>query len=281
CGVDLIFDEKNMTLSVSGFDPVRRELARASMEKMMHDKDLNPQRIESLIEKTKKDLFKKIRKSGETFAKELHLENMSPEIKNTMGALMYRYSFSQNQYFHCTEVGYLCGMLSSELGLSLKDGRRAGGLHDIGKSMDHSIDGGHAVIGADFIEKHGEAEHIVHAVRAHHFDETPSTELAYLVIAADAISGARPGARRSTANTYMQKMEDLEVAASSFQEVIDTLILSAGREVRVHVDGEKVKDLEAMHLSKKIAQKIERDCSYPGTIKVTVVRKTQAVEYAK
>lgn len=281
CGVDLIYDERNMTLSVSGFDPVRRELARASMEKMIHDKGLDEKRIETLIAKTKKELFKKIRNNGEKFAKELGIQKISAEIKNTMGALMYRYSFSQNQFFHCTEVGYLCGLLSSELSLPIFDGRRAGGLHDLGKAMDHSIEGGHAVIGADFIQKHGEKDHIVHAVRAHHFDETPSSELAYLVIAADAISGARPGARRSTANTYIQKMEDLELAASSFKEVTDTLILSAGREVRVHVDGNRVKDLDAMKLSKKIADKIEKECSYPGTIKVTVVRKTQAIEFAK
>ena len=281
CGVDISVNEENMTASVLGFDPVRRELGRASLEKMMHEKNLNPPRIEDIVTKTKKDLFKRIRNDGNKIAQELGQTTLHDEIKSMMGALRYRYSFAQNQYFHCSEVGWLCGLLSSELGLSISDGKRAGLLHDIGKAMDHSIDGGHAVIGADFIEKHNEKPHIVHAVRAHHHDETPSTDLAYLVIAADAISGARPGARRSTMDSYNQKMANLQNIASSFDGVLQTYILSAGREVRVVVDSYHIDDYQALELSKKIAKQIEEECSYPGLIKVTVVRETQAVEMAR
>jgi ribonucrease Y len=198
-----------------------------------------------------------------------------------MGALRYRYSFAQNQHFHCAEVGYLCGLLASEIGVDSKDGRRSGLLHDIGKAMDHSKEGGHAVIGAEFIEQHGEKAPIVHAVRAHHFDETPSSDLAYLVIAADAISGSRPGARRSTGDSYSQKIADLQKIGDSFEGVLATYILSAGREVRVIVDSERIDDHKALELSKLIARKIEEECSYPGLIKLTVVRETQAVEMAK
>ncbi|RME17621.1 MAG: DUF3552 domain-containing protein [Bdellovibrio sp.] len=281
CGVDLIYDEKNNSINISGFDPVRRELARECVEKIMREKRVSQERIKKTVSQTKRELFRKIRRDGVQIAKELKLEGLHPEILDMMGSLRYRYSFTQNQYFHCGEVGFLCGLLSSELGLDVMDGRRAGMLHDIGKSMDHSREGGHAVIGADFIKERGEPDHIVHAVRAHHYDEQPSTELAYLVIAADALSGARPGARRSTAASYMQKMEDLLKVAESFDHIKETQILSGGREVRVSVDGEKVSDMDALNLSKEISKKIEEECAYPGQIKVTVVRSTNAVAIAK
>jgi ribonuclease Y len=281
CGVDLAYDENNNAVQVYGFDPVRRELGRATVEKLMSEKNITPARIEQIFNQNKKTLFQKIINDGNRIANELRIDGLDKEIKNMMGALRYRYSFTQNQHFHCAEVGFLCGLLAAELDVPLKDARRAGLLHDIGKAMDHSIDGGHAVIGADFIKQHGEAEHIVHAVRAHHFDEQPGTDLAYLVIAADAISGARPGARRSTAATYTQKIQDLQTISRSFDGVMDTHVLSAGREVRVYVDGHKLDDLKALGLSREIAQKIENEMQYPGQIKVTVVRETQAVEYAK
>lgn len=281
CGVDLSYDEVNNSVNVSGFDPVRRELARSVIEKMMSEKNLTSEAIEKIFAKNKVILFQRIQSDGQHLSKELRLENLSPEIKNMMGALRYRYSFTQNQYFHCGEVGFLCGLLAAELNVPIKDARRAGMLHDIGKAMDHSIDGGHAVIGADFIKQHGEADHIVHAVRAHHFDEKPETDLAYLVIAADAISGARPGARRSTAANYTQKINDLQTIARGFDGVVDTHVLSAGREIRVYVDGKRLDDLRALDLSRDIAHKIESDMQYPGQIRVTVVRETQAVEYAK
>jgi ribonuclease Y len=281
CGVDLAYDEPHNAINVYGFDPVRRELGRSTVEKMMTERQLNSQKIEQIVAQNKKNLFQKILNDGQRIAKELRIENLHPEVKNMMGALRYRYSFTQNQYFHCAEVGFLAGLLAAELNVPLKDARRAGLLHDIGKAMDHSTDGGHAVIGADFIKQHGEADHIVHAVRSHHFDETPSTDLAYVVIAADAISGARPGARRSTVQSYTQKIQDLQTIARSFAGVVDTHVLSAGREIRVYVDGHKLDDWNALNLSKQIAEKIESDMQYPGQIKVTVVRETQAIEYAR
>lgn len=281
CGVDLVVNPERKTISISGFDPVRRELAREVLEKLGRDNRLDIARIEQVYQNTKKELFRKITSDGERIARELKVQKLHDEVKNMMGALRYRYSFSQNQYFHCGEVGFLCGLLASELQLSIPDARRSGLLHDIGKAMDHSVDGGHAVIGADFINQHGEEARIVHAVRAHHYDETPKTDLAFLVIAADAISGARPGARRSTVDSYMQKMEELESIGNSFDGVLATYVLSAGREIRVMVDSNKVDDVKALQLSKQMAHKIENDMAYPGQIKVTVVRETQAIDYAR
>jgi ribonucrease Y len=282
CGVDLVYDDQNNSVNVYGFDPVRRELGRATVERMMEEKGrFDEGRISGLVDSLKKTLFRRMMQDGEKIAKELRAENLHPEIKNMMGALRYRYSFTQNQYFHCAEVGFLCGLLASELNVNLHDARRAGLLHDIGKAMDHTQEGGHAVIGADFIEKNSEAHHIVHAVRAHHFDVQPDADLDYLVIAADAISGARPGARRSTAQTYTQKIQDLQSIAFQFAGVTDTHIVSSGREVRIYVDGAKVDDHGALKISQGIVEKIENELAYPGQIKVTVVRSTQAVEYAR
>lgn len=281
CGVDVIFNEEYMSLGISGFDPVRREWARSALERLSFDHRVDLQRVEQILQRSKSELFKVIARDGRKVAAELKISGFHPEVMNMVGALRYRYSFAQNQYFHCAEVGFLCGLLASELNLPLQDGRRAGLLHDIGKAMDHSIDGGHAVIGADFIARHGEADHIVHAVRAHHYDETPSTELAFLVIAADAMSGARPGARRSTADSYLQKMGQLEEIGNSFEGVLSTYILSAGREIRVIVDSQKLDDQRSLTLSQQIARKIEEEVNYPGLIKVTVVRETQAVQIAK
>ncbi len=281
CGVDLVYDEAHNAINVYGFDPVRREFGRALVEKVMNERDITSNRIEQLAAKTKRDLFQRILQDGNRVAKELRLEGLHQEIRNMMGALRYRYSFTQNQYFHCAEVGWLCGLLATELGVPVKDARRAGLLHDIGKAMDHTVEGGHAVIGADFIKQNGEPDQIVHAVRAHHYDETPDSDLAFLVIAADAISGSRPGARRSTVATYTQKIQDLQTIARGFDGVTDTHVLSAGREVRVFVDGRRLTDWDALELSKQIAQKIENEMQYPGQIKVTVVRETEAVELAR
>lgn len=281
CGVDISVHDEYMSASVLGYDPVRRELGRLCLEKLMSDRQPSEQKIPQIVQHCKKELFKRIIQDGNKIERELRLSGFNEEIKHMLGALRYRYSFAQNQYFHCSEVGWLGGLLSSELGLDISHGRRAGVLHDIGKAMDHSKEGGHAVIGAEFIEQNGEQPEIVHAVRAHHFDETPNTDLAYLVIAADAISGARPGARRSTVDSYTQKIADLEKISSSFEGVIGTYILSAGREVRVIVDAYEVSDLDALNLSKKIVKKIEEEATYPGSIKVTVVRETHAIEIAK
>lgn len=280
-GVDIVYNETYNSATIMGFDPVRRELGRLVLEASSRQRNLNEKLIEDIFNRSKKDLFKKILVDGNRVANELRVGELHEDVRSMLGALRYRYSFAQNQHFHVAEVGWLCGLLSAELGLTVEDGRRAGLLHDIGKAMDHSREGGHAVIGADFIEKHGEKPQVVHAVRAHHYDEQPSSDLAFLTIAADAVSGARPGARRSTMDSYTQKMADLEKIGSSFEGVTATYILSAGREVRVTVDGHKVDDHKALNLSKLIAQKIEDELSYPGLIKVTVVRETQAVEFAR
>ncbi|MGE3680674.1 MAG: Rnase Y domain-containing protein [Bdellovibrionales bacterium] len=281
CGVDIVYNENYQSATIMGFDPVRRELGRLVLEAVAKLKNPSTKAIEDIHSRCKKDLFRKILIDGNRVANELRIPDLHEDVRSMLGALRYRYSFAQNQYFHVAEVGWLCGLLSAELGLPVPQGRRAGLLHDIGKAMDHSKEGGHAVIGAEFIDAHGEKPEIVHAVRAHHYDETPSTDLAFLTIAADAVSGARPGARRSTMDSYTQKMADLEKIGGSFEGVTATYILSAGREIRVIVDGHRVDDHKALHLSKQIAQKIEDELSYPGLIKVTVVRETQAVEYAR
>ncbi len=280
-GVDIVFNETYQSATVMGFDPVRRELGRLVLDAASRQRNLNEKLIDDIYNRCKKDLFKKILVDGNRVANELRIPDLHEDVRSMLGALRYRYSFAQNQHFHVAEVGWLAGLLSNELGLNVQDGRRAGLLHDIGKAMDHSREGGHAVIGAEFIEKHGEKSEVVHAVRAHHYDEQPSSDLAFLTIGADAISGARPGARRSTMDSYTQKMADLEKIGASFEGVTATYILSAGREVRVIVDGHRVDDHKALELSKLIAQKIEDELSYPGLIKVTVVRETQAVEFAR
>ncbi|AHI06102.1 HAD superfamily hydrolase [Bdellovibrio bacteriovorus W] len=282
CGCDIIVEENMDMVGVAGFDPVRRELTRRTLERVFKEKkNINADFIRKIAENQKKELFKNIKHDGDNLAKELKLEGLNPEIRQMMGSLRYRYSFTQNQYFHCGEVGWLAGLLAAEVGVDIKKARRVGMLHDIGKSMDHSQEGGHAVIGADFIEARGEAPDVVHAVKAHHFDEQPSTDHAFIVIAADAVSGARPGARRSTIESYNQKVSELQDIARSFQGVTDCFVLSGGRECRVLVNGKKVDDLQALELSKKIAHKIEEECNYPGSIKVVVVREVVVSEQTR
>ncbi|MCY4512070.1 MAG: HDIG domain-containing protein [Bdellovibrionales bacterium] len=281
CGVDIVLHEAESYASIYGIDPVRRELGRITLKKLSKKKHITPHTIKTLVKTCKKDLFRKIEKDGKAIGLRLGLRNIPKQIQNMMGALRYRYSFAQNQHFHCEEVGWLCGMLSAELNLPLFDGRRAGFLHDIGKAMDHAVEGNHAVIGADFISRYGEKDHIAHAVRAHHHDEPPSTILAWLVISADAISGSRPGARRFTEHSYARKLATLERIIDSFKNIIeDAYIMNAGREMRVIVNNTKVTDQKALDLSKDIAREIEQQCSYPGLIKVTVVRHSEVAAIA-
>ena len=274
CGVDLKVSDTAPEVTVFGIDPARRELGRICLQKLKRKKQMKTQDIKNLVHSAKKELFRRIHQDGERIAQHLKLKNLQQPVKNLMGVLRYRYSFAQNQYFHCLEVGWLCGLLLAELENKgdIISARRAGMLHDIGKAIDHSKEGGHAVIGADFIQQHGESDPIVQAVRAHHHDVSPDQPLDFLVIGADALSGARPGARRSTVESYTQKILTLEKIGKSFKGVKDTYIMSAGREIRVIVDSQKVNDLQALQLSKKIAGKIEEECSYPGLIKVTVMR---------
>ncbi|MCK6597143.1 MAG: Rnase Y domain-containing protein [Bdellovibrionaceae bacterium] len=275
CGCDILVEDNNDLVGIAGFDPVRRELTRRVIERIFKERrPATEDSIKKTVDIQKRELFRQIKQDGDAIVKELKLENVHPEIRQMMGSLRFRYSFTQNQYFHCAEVGWLCGMLSSEVNVNLKAGRRSGMLHDIGKSMDHAMDGGHAVIGANFIALRGEQADIVHNVKAHHYDEQPNSVHAFLVIAADAISGARPGARRSTLETYAQKISELQDIARSFDGVTDCFVLNGGRECRVYVNNKKVNDRDALSLSQKIATRIESECNYPGQIKVVVVRET-------
>lgn len=281
CGVDVIVDKEALSLVVQGLDPVRREWGRFSLSKLEKKKRINHSIVSSVIRQAKRDLFQKISRDGKKVCDDLKLYSTSSEVQNMMGALRYRYSFAQNQHFHCEEVGYLCGLLQAEFGEEVQKGRTAGLFHDIGKAMDHAKSGGHAVIGADFIQKHGADEDVVYAVRAHHNDVPPQNNLDFFVIAADAISGARPGARRSTVDSYDQKLLSLEKICKSFNGVQDIHIMNAGREVRVIVNNKLINDSKALELSKQIAQRIEEECSYPGWIKVTVVRKLEVSQVSQ
>ncbi len=281
CGVDLIIDETPEAVVISGFDPVRREVARRSLETLMEDGRIHPGRIEEVIDKTKKGLFKYIKSEGEKACLELGLQGVHGEIHKTLGSLKFRTSYAQNNYSHSLEVGMLAGLMAAEVGADVKAARRAGLFHDLGKAMDHSIEGSHAVIGADFAKRYGENEAVCHAIRAHHEDEKPRTMLSYLVMAADAISSARPGARKSIMENYIQRLEDLESVANSFDGVERTFAIQAGREIRVIVDSSRVTDEQSVMLSRDIARKIEKELKFPGQIKISVVRETRAVEHAR
>ncbi len=281
CGVDLIVDETPEMVIISGFDPVRREVAKLSIEKLLDDGRIHPTRIQEVVHKTKSDLFKKIKQDGEKACYELGINGVDNEILKLIGSLRYRMSYLQNNYFHSIEVGHLCGLMAAELGEDIKVARRAGLMHDIGKALDHSIEGSHAVIGADFAKSHGESEAVCHAIRSHHDDEKPRTVIAHLTSAADALSGARPGARRQVMESYVKRLEDLESIGNSFDGVIRTFALQAGREVRILVEGAKVTDEQSLMLSRDIARKIEKEMNYPGQIKVTVIRETRAIDFAR
>ena len=281
CGVDLVIDESPESVVISGFDPVRRQVAKRSLEALMEDGRIHPGRIEEVVDRTKKNLFKYIKTEGEKACLEMGLQGVHGEIHKTLGSLKFRTSYSQNNYSHSLEVGTLCGLMAGEMGVDVKMARRAGLFHDLGKAMDHSIEGSHAVIGAEFAKRHGEKEVICHAIRSHHEDEKPRTVLAHLVMAADAMSSARPGARKSMTESYTQRLEDLESIANSFDGVERTFAIQAGREIRVIVDSSRVTDKQSTMLSRDIARKIEREMNYPGQIKVSVVRETRAVEHAR
>jgi ribonuclease Y len=281
CGVDLIVDETPEAVVISSFDPVRREVARSALQKLMEDGRVHPARIEEVIEKTKKEIFKMMKEEGEKSCLELGLVGLHPELVKAIGGLKYRHTLSQNVLQHSVEVGHLAGLMAGELGIDVKKARRAGLLHDIGKGLDHTIEGSHATIGAEFIKKHGETEEIAHAVRAHHDDERPETPLAFIVAAANALSNSRPGARRQNMDAYIRRMEDMESIGNSFDGVLRTYAVQTGKELRVLVESSRVTDDQASMLSYDIARKIERELSYPGQIKITVVRETRVVEMAR
>ncbi len=281
CGVDLIVDETPEAVVISSFDPVRREIARRALEKLMEDGRVHPARIEEVIEKTKKEIFKLMKEDGEKAALELGLVGLHPELIKAVGGLKYRHTVAQNVLQHSLEVGTLAGLMAAEIGVDVKVAKRAGLLHDIGKGLDHTIEGSHAVIGAEFVKKYGESEAVCHAVRAHHDDEKPVTPLAFIVQAANALSNSRPGARRQNMDSYVRRMEDMESIGNSFDGVLRTFAVQTGKELRVLVESSRVTDEQASMLSYDIARKIERELSYPGQIKITVVRETRVVEMAR
>jgi ribonuclease Y len=280
-GIDIIIDDTPEAVILSGFNPVRREVARIALSRLVQDGRIHPARIEETVEKVTKEVEETVREAGEQALFDLGLHGIHPELVKLIGKLKYRTSYGQNIYTHSLEVAFLCGMIASELGLNPKLAKRAGLLHDIGKAVDHEVEGPHALIGADLAKKYGESSKIVHAIAAHHEDESPNDILPILVQAADALSGARPGARREMLANYLKRLEDLERIAKSFAGVEKSYAIQAGREVRIIVDHQKISDDSATMLARDIAKKVETELSYPGQIRVTVIRETRAVDYAK
>jgi ribonuclease Y len=280
-GCDIIIDDTPEAVTVSCFDPVRREIARLSIERLLADGRIHPARIEEIVERTTTEVDRITKEAGEAAAFELGLTGLHPEVVRYMGRLKYRTSYGQNIYTHSIEVGFLCGLMAGELGLNVKVARRAGFLHDIGKAMEQSEEGGHAIVGAQFLKKYGEDDLIVNAVAAHHDEVKPASVIAHLVIAGDALSGARPGARREILESYVKRLEDLERISLSFDGVEKCYAIQAGREIRVLVSNDRVSDDQAHLLSRDIARKIESELTYPGQIRVTVIRETRASEIAR
>ncbi|WP_298039236.1 ribonuclease Y [uncultured Desulfuromonas sp.] len=280
-GIDLIIDDTPEAVIISGFNPVRREVARLGLERLIADGRIHPARIEEVVKKAEQEVDEAIRDAGEQATFDVGVHGIHPEIIKLIGRLRYRTSYGQNVLQHSLEVAFLCGIMASELGINVKQAKRAGLLHDIGKAVDHEVEGSHAVIGADLARKYGEAPKVVHALAAHHEDEKPETILAVLVQAADALSGARPGARREMLETYVKRLGDLERIGTSFNGVTSCFAIQAGREIRVMVSSESISDAQSHVLAKDIARKVEDEMTYPGQIKVNVIRETRAVEYAK
>jgi ribonuclease Y len=281
CGVDLIVDDTPEAVVISGFDPVRRELARKTIEKLMEDGRVHPARIEEVVEKMRTELNKTVREEGEKVCVELGVTNLHPEIMRVLGSLKYRQSNTQNTLNHCIEVASLAGIMAGEIGANVKLARRAGLLHDIGKGIDHTVEGNHAIVGAEFCKKFGENESVCHAIRAHHEDEKPNSTIAFIVHAANILSNSRPGARRPGMENFINRLQDLESIGNSFDGVQKTFAVQAGREVRVLVEASRVTDDQAVMLSRDVARKIEREMPHLGTVKVSVLRETRSVEMAR
>ncbi len=280
-GIDLIIDDTPEAIVISGFDPVRREVARTTLNKLIVDGRIHPARIEETVAKARQEVLQRIKEEGEAAVLEVGLQGLHPEIVRHLGVLRFRTSYGQQVLSHSKEVAYLAATMAAEIGADVRIAKMAGLLHDIGKAIDHEVEGSHAVIGADLVQRHGVPAPVVHAVRAHHYDEEPHTIEAFLLIAADAISAARPGARRETLDAYIKRLEKLEQIANSFQGVQQSYAIQAGREVRILVRPEQVDDSSAQLMAREIAKRIESELSYPGQIRVTVVRETRAIEYAK
>jgi ribonuclease Y len=280
-GVDFIVDDTPETIVVSSFDPIRREVARIALEKLIVDGRIHPTRIEEVVGKAQEEVDRACREAAEQAMMELGVTRLNPEIVKVLGRLRYRYSYAQNVLRHCVETGFLAGLMAGELGLNVRQARRAGLLHDLGKAVSHEQEGAHAVVGAQMLRKFGEDEIVANAVASHHDDEPCKTVIGHLVAAADTLSGARPGARREILETYVRRLEDLERISAGFKGVEKAYAIQAGREIRVLVEPAEVSDAESALLAREIAKKIEDSLSYPGQIRVTVVRETRAIEYAR
>jgi len=280
-GVDLIVDDTPEAVTVSGFDPVRREVARRALTKLLQDGRIHPARIEEVVSKTQLELEQVMREEGERIAYEANVPGLHPDLIKLLGRLKFRTSYGQNVLGHSLEVSVICANLAAELGADVNVAKTAGLLHDIGKAVDHEVEGPHALIGADIAKRLGRSSRIVHAIAAHHNEEEPQTIEAFIVQTADAISGARPGARREMVETYIKRLEALEGVANSFDGVEKSFAIQAGREVRILVQPNSIDDLGATRLAQDVVKKIEETLEYPGQIKVTVIRETRAVNYAR
>ena len=280
-GVDLIIDDTPEAITLSSFDPVRREVARMTLEKLISDGRIHPARIEETVEKCRRELELAMKREGEKAVMDVGVHGIHPDMVKLLGRLRYRTSYGQNVLNHSLEVAYLSGILAAELGVNVTQARRAGLLHDIGKALDHEIEGSHISIGVDIAKKYKENPAIIHAIEAHHGDVEAKTTLAFIVMAADAISAARPGARRENLESYIKRLESLEEIASGFEGVERSFAIQAGREVRIMVKPDAINDDALILLAHSISQKIEETLDYPGQIKVNVIRESRAVDYAK
>ena len=280
-GVDLIIDDTPEAITVSCFDPVRREIARLALEKLILDGRIHPARIEEMVEKAKREVDATIKAEGERAIFETNVHGLHPELVKLLGRMRYRTSYGQNVLNHSIEVSHLAGLLAAEIGANVTEAKRAGLLHDLGKTIDHEVEGSHVQIGVELARKYRESENVIHAIAAHHNDIEPKTIVACLVQAADAISAARPGARRENLENYIKRLETLEEITSSFAGVEKSYAIQAGREVRIMVKPEAVSEDQMVLLARDIAKKIEEELEYPGQIKVNLLRETKAVEYAK
>jgi ribonuclease Y len=279
-GIDVIIDDTPEAVIISGHNPIRREIAKIALERLITDGRIHPSRIEEVVSKVENEVNKAILEAGERAIFDTGLHGIHKEIQKLIGRLKFRSSYAQNVYSHSMEVAFICGIMASELGVSLKTARRVGLLHDIGKAVDHEIEGPHASIGAELAKKYGESPKVVAAIASHH-DDNPGSILGVIVQAADTLSAARPGARREMLESYVKRLEDLEKIAKGFRGVEKSYALQAGREIRVMVEHNAITDEGAVVLSKDIAKKIEKELSYPGQIRVTVIRESRAVEYAR
>jgi len=280
-GVDLIIDDTPEAVIVSCHSPIRREIARIALERLISDGRIHPGRIEEVVRKAETEVEESVREAGQKAIFEVGIHGVHPELVKLLGMLKYRYSYAQNVLMHSIEAAFICGMMAAEIGINEKQARRAALLHDIGKALTHEIEGSHAIIGADLARKYGESAKIVNAIAAHHEEVKAETILAPLVDAADALSGARPGARREVLESYVRRLEDLERISNSFRGVEKSFAVQAGREIRVLVEPSQISDDQASSLAREVARKIESEMTYPGQIKVTVIREMRASEYAR